>query len=324
MTEEELRFFADAYHLPDQLGESARAWLEGAPGGVRGGEWAIDFARKVTLLRNRSLMHAVYRHAWELKEAVLLGELVGKARGPFVTWEFRHPIMRRGVLSQFKERLPMNRMEAYHRREEPAWGDTTGIRRATLEDEEAVNRVCLETGDDGEDGRAVYDDPDILGIIYAAPYLHLAPDLAFVLEDEEGVCGYVLGALDSEAFYHRYESEWLPKWHERFPRPGGQPSSWSRTDHIVEMLYVPETWIPEESDRMPSHLHIDLLPRAQGRGNGTCVMLHLLRALCERGSHGVHLGVGLRNRRAIRFYRKMGFRELARRGDYLYMGLPFR
>ena len=29
----------------------------------------------------------------------------------------------------------------------------------------------------------------------------LQPGLAFVLEDDEGVCGYTLGALDSPSFY---------------------------------------------------------------------------------------------------------------------------
>ena len=45
---------------------------------------------------------------------------------------------------------------------------------------------------------------------YVGPYIHLCPDFAFVVEDEEGVCGYILGALDSRLFYEQY-TEWLLK-----------------------------------------------------------------------------------------------------------------
>ena len=48
----------------------------------------------------------------------------------------------------------------------------------------------------------------------------------------------------------------------------------------------------------PSHLHIDLLPRAQGRGNGRALMETFLAALTERGSPGVHLGTSPQNVRA--------------------------
>ena len=51
------------------------------------------------------------------------------------------------------------------------------------------------------------------------PYLELCRDLAFVLEDSEGVCGYVLAALDSEQFYVRFKEEWLPKVLDRYPIP---------------------------------------------------------------------------------------------------------
>ena len=47
-------------------------------------------------------------------------------------------------------------------------------------------------------GRPLFtEDPDALGRIYVGPYLKYEPDLALVLEDGEGVCGYCLGAMDS-------------------------------------------------------------------------------------------------------------------------------
>ena len=43
--------------------------------------------------------------------------------------------------------------------------------------------------------------------------------------------------------------------------------------------------------RYPSHLHIDLLPRAQGQGHGRLLIESLLDLLRAEGSGGVHLGV---------------------------------
>ena len=48
-------------------------------------------------------------------------------------------------------------------------------------------------------------------------YLHLSSDLSFVLEDEEGQCGYVLAALDSKDFYQRFRDEWLPPVLDKYP-----------------------------------------------------------------------------------------------------------
>jgi ribosomal protein S18 acetylase RimI-like enzyme len=54
------------------------------------------------------------------------------------------------------------------------------------------------------------------------------------------------------------------------------------------------------------------------------MMDHLLAALRSKGSPGVHLGVGQINERAVGFYRKLGFEELARVRDVLYLGLRLK
>ena len=51
------------------------------------------------------------------------------------------------------------------------------------------------------------------------PYTALSPDLSFVLEDAEGVCGYVLAALNSGEFYDRFRREWLPSVGKQYPNP---------------------------------------------------------------------------------------------------------
>jgi ribosomal protein S18 acetylase RimI-like enzyme len=194
------------------------------------------------------------------------------------------------------------------------------LRRYRPEYLDALYDICLKTGDTGEDATGLYRDPEVLGHLYAGPYATLEPELAFVIEDEAGVCGYILGALESSAFYTRLEDEWFPPLRLRYSEPKGNPEGWTRDERIVQHFYeVP--WQDETVlGRYPSHLHIDLLKRAQGRGNGQALMETFLTALTAKGSPGVHLGTSPQNVRAERFYLKMGFRELKRGEDHLVMG----
>jgi len=184
--------------------------------------------------------------------------------------------------------------------------------------------VCLRTGDDGGDGTAHYAaDPDALGRIYVGPYLLFEPDLSLVLEDDEGICGYGLGAVDSHHFYDRYEREWRPGICAQFPEPPGERRQWSRVDEAHYQYHHPTYFCPEPYERFPSHLHIDLLPRAQGRGYGRRLMERNLATLRRLGSPGAHLGVSVRNARAISFYRHLGFRQLLTEGC-IYMGIELQ
>lgn len=181
-------------------------------------------------------------------------------------------------------------------------------------DLDALYRICLETGDNGRDATRLYRDPKLLGERYAAPYAIYAPELTFVLEDAAGVCGYVLGVADSAAFYAWLECEWKPPLRPRYPRPEGNPARWTPDERIARLFYTQET-LPEQLEPYPAHLHVDLLPRAQGQGQGRRMLDAFLQALRERSVPGVHLGTGSRNERAVAFYRRYGFAELERRGD---------
>jgi ribosomal protein S18 acetylase RimI-like enzyme len=203
------------------------------------------------------------------------------------------------------------------------------IRRARPDDAPGAYYVCLKTGDAGEDGEMLFqEDPDALGRIFVGPYLAFEPERAVVLEDDEGLCGYALGARDSRAFYARYEAEWRPSLCENFPDPQGDPSTWPRVQEVYSWYHHPDYFCPEPYEAYPSHLHIDLLPRAQGRGYGRRMIQQVMDLLGHQGSPGVHLGVRPLNTRAFGFYERLGFRELARVGSgndaSVYMGASLR
>lgn len=199
------------------------------------------------------------------------------------------------------------------------------IRPARPGDEPGAYHVCLKTGDHGRDGEPFYrEDPDALGRIFVGPYLAYEPDLSLILEDDAGICGYALGAFDSRSFYDRYEREWRPALCARYPAPTGDPASWTRVQTVYHWYHHPDYTCPEPYAAYPSHLHIDLLERAQGQGFGRRMMEQVMDTLRRRGSPGAHLGVSILNRPAPGFYQRLGFRELIRVGTEtdgcIYMG----
>ncbi|WP_382307790.1 GNAT family N-acetyltransferase [Herbiconiux sp. UC225_62] len=159
-------------------------------------------------------------------------------------------------------------------------------------DRAAVLDICLKTGDAGADATGTYADPRELTERYAAPYLDLEPGLAFVAEGPEGgdVVGYVLGAADTRDFAARFAAR------------ESSLSRAARAEHAAGML------LPEIA-AFPAHLHVDLLPAAQGRGGGRMLVETLLDALRAAGVPGVHLSVDPRNTGALAFYPRLGFAE---------------
>jgi ribosomal protein S18 acetylase RimI-like enzyme len=202
--------------------------------------------------------------------------------------------------------------------------DRFRIRLARPDDQHPAYYVCLKTGDHGRDGEPFYqDDPDALGRIFVGPYLALEPELSLVVEDDEGVCGYCLAALDSRAFYTRYEHEWRPRLCAQFPPPSGDSETWTRAETVHSWYHRPEYFCPEPYEQYPSHMHIDLLERTRGQGVGRRMMERLMRELAQRGSPGAHLAVSAQNAPALLFYDRLGFHELVRHGDAIYLGKEF-
>lgn len=184
------------------------------------------------------------------------------------------------------------------------------IRPYRAADRAAFYAVCLATGRDGEDASELFQDPMLLGHRYVGPYLDLEPRLAFALRDGDGVCGYVLGAADTADFNSRFLRDWLPEVVADLPRPDGDPGGWNEEERLLAELHAPTIILPSDGAAYPAHLHIDLLPRAQGQGQGRRMIERLFAALVEGGSPGVHLVVGARNHRAQGFYRTLGFEAI--------------
>ena len=184
------------------------------------------------------------------------------------------------------------------------------IRQAHLDELPALYSIVLQTADNGGDATALHRLPHVQGDVYIGPYVTFEPGLAFVIEDDQGPAGFTVGALDSRRFEARLEQEWWPVLRHKYKDAATQDlllDDQRLLDLIFHPPAAPEAILPD----YPSHLHIDILPRQQGKGNGRRLIETLFDALAAKGSPGVHLFVGARNQRAIAFYRRLGMTEFS-------------
>jgi GNAT superfamily N-acetyltransferase len=195
----------------------------------------------------------------------------------------------------------------------------TLIRATEPHDLDALYEVCLRTGAAGEDASSQFENPRLLGEVYVGPYVTLPSGIGLTPVDEEGPAGYALAAVDTRRFEAECEAAWWPRLRSLHPDPGPDPST--ADEEVIASIYRPHRASDHVVARYPAHLHLDLLPRLQGRGVGRLLIDRLLGELAARGLPGVHLDADARNDRAIGFYRHLGFSTLDAGEEVVVMGI---
>ncbi|MUZ74908.1 GNAT family N-acetyltransferase [Agrobacterium vitis] len=185
------------------------------------------------------------------------------------------------------------------------------IRAARPDDLTALYAVSLATGFEGGDASHLYNDPDMIGHIYVAPYAVLEPELALVVQDSMGVAGFAVGVLDTLGWEDRLETEWWPLLRIRYPDPpSALRASWSHDHRRASMIHHPSRTPSHVSVRYPAHLHLNLLPRAQGVGLGMKLFREWQSFASARGIEAIHIGANRANKRAVNFWTRNGFADL--------------
>lgn len=189
---------------------------------------------------------------------------------------------------------------------------SVAIRNFHPSDMAAVYRICLLTGDSGQDASHIYRDPDILGHFYAAPYAVYEPDLCLIATMNGQPVGYILGTADTARFNERCETDWFPVLRNRYTLP--DEHDMSPDARIIRLIHQGYIYKPELHS-FQAHLHIDLLPAAQGQGFGKKLIFLFADELRQQGVKALHLEVGKRNIAAVAFYERVGFQRIY---DYEY------
>ena len=185
------------------------------------------------------------------------------------------------------------------------------LRPVEGKDTESLYSISLATGANGEDAASLYEDGRMMGHIYSAPYAALSPSTCFVAEIGREVVGFAVGAIDTCSFEEQLEDEWWPRLRAIYADPQELPRSiWNADQKRCFMIHHPQKTPAEITKEYPSHLHLNLLPQAQGIGIGSSLSKSWLHKARTLGAIGAHVGVNAQNKRALRFWTARGFQNL--------------
>jgi ribosomal protein S18 acetylase RimI-like enzyme len=182
------------------------------------------------------------------------------------------------------------------------------IRPYRAGDRDAVYDVAVRTGAAGQDARGRYSTDDLIGDIYAGPYLYLEPEHAYVLDNGRRAVGYVIGTADTAGFVAAYTERWLPLMRPRYQPPAGPPAT--DEERKLADLFNPEIMLVDGLAPYPAHLHINLLPDYQGSGFGRSMVSTFLASVAAAGVASCYLTVRPANKAALGFYARLGWQRL--------------
>lgn len=197
------------------------------------------------------------------------------------------------------------------------------IRPWQQSDLEAIKHVAQETAWFGLPMYHGYgQDKELVALLRVLPYLEHSPDLCWVAEEKGQVLGYVLGTDDTPKHHN---------WHARHLAPrilqetvaGRMSLSWADIQLLLRHASNGGGGSTNRAffKKYPAHLHINLLPAAQGRGVGKLLIETFVDEMRRRGVQGIHLGTSNRNQGADGFFRAMGFHLIEQRPYVLLPGL---
>uniref|UniRef100_A0A8C6SRB0 Uncharacterized protein n=1 Tax=Neogobius melanostomus TaxID=47308 RepID=A0A8C6SRB0_9GOBI len=141
--------------------------------------------------------------------------------------------------------------------------------------------------------------PDLIGDRCLGACLALCPEYSFVLEDELGCVGCVLGILDVRSFTKRCQASWIPAMRDKYPHRAG--STHGPGEYPDSLLY-----------HFPSQLRLDALPELVDVSVSRTLLTALLTALKANGSQGAFCEVQPTDRQRLEFLTKLGFLEILR------------
>ena len=169
------------------------------------------------------------------------------------------------------------------------------IRKYEEKDRENLFKICVATSGLPTETQK---DLDFLNLLYNDYYAVVEPQNCFVAvnEDDETV-GYILCAENFDRYYKTFKGLYMPQ----IKKLGFNFFTMAMGEISVHRLF---------KKKYPAHLHIDILPVCQGQGTGTQLVDALKNHLREKGVNGLMLSCGMGNKKAIKFYKKNGFRML--------------
>ncbi|MGH0157659.1 UNVERIFIED_CONTAM: hypothetical protein FKN15_057323 [Acipenser sinensis] len=176
----------------------------------------------------------------------------------------------------------------------------------------AVYKICREMYNEDIEGVPFPEQPDLIGDRLVGGFLTLSPDYGFVLEDNEGICGYALGTVDVKPFVKKCKMSWIPSMQEKYNKPDSEKDL-SEAEKMMLSFHEEEEGLPESFlSNFPSLIKVDIHGKVTDPSVAKSMMGCLLSSIKANGSHGAFCEVRQNDKRMLDFYSKLGCFEVAK------------
>uniref|UniRef100_A0A8C9SE58 Protein O-GlcNAcase n=1 Tax=Scleropages formosus TaxID=113540 RepID=A0A8C9SE58_SCLFO len=352
LTLEDLNLLAELFYLPYEHGPKAAHmlrefnWLRANSGVVsvnakskdpeKVAEWqgradkfeemccaVIRMFTRLSNSANRTILYDLYPYIWDIKSIVSMVKSFvqwlgcrSQSSAQFLSGDPEPWAFRGGLAGELQRLLPIDGANDLFHQPPPSLPTSKiySIRPYFPKDEPEVYRICREMYKEGVDGGPFPEQPDLIGDRFVGGLLNLSPDYGFVLEDEEGICGYALGTADVKPFAKKCRMSWIPSMQEKYSKPDSEKDL-SEAEKMMLSFHeeeyedgLPETFL----SNFPSLIKVQIHTKVTDPSVAKSMMGCLLSSLKANGSHGAFCEVRQTDRRMLDFYSKLGCFEVAK------------
>uniref|UniRef100_A0A7N6AV31 Protein O-GlcNAcase n=1 Tax=Anabas testudineus TaxID=64144 RepID=A0A7N6AV31_ANATE len=282
----------------------------------------IHMFTRLSNTANRTILYDLYPYIWDIKSIISMVKSFVQwlgcrsqssaqfLRGDQEPWAFRG-----GLAGEFQRLLPIEGANDLFYQPPPSMPTSKiyTIRPYFTKDESAVYKICKEMYCEGmEDVPFSNDDPDLIGDRLVGGLLTLSSDYGFVLEDDEGICGYALGTVDVKPFIKKCKLNWIPFMQEKYHKPDCEKDL-TEAEKMMLSFHEDEEGLPDSFlSNFPSLIKVDIHAKVTDPSVAKSMMGCLLSSIKANGSHGAFCKVRQTDKRMLDFYSKLGCFEVAK------------
>uniref|UniRef100_A0A8C1FS06 Protein O-GlcNAcase n=1 Tax=Cyprinus carpio carpio TaxID=630221 RepID=A0A8C1FS06_CYPCA len=282
----------------------------------------IQMFTRLSNSANRTILYDLYPYIWDIKSIIsMLKSFVqwlgcrSQSSAQFLSGDQEPWAFRGGLAGEFQRLLPIDGANDLFYQPPPPMPTSKiyTIRPYFPKDESSVYKICKEMFTEGCDGISFPDEsPDLIGDRLVGGFLTLSPDYGFVLEDEEGICGYALGTVDVKPFVKKCKMSWIPFMQEKYNKPDTEKDL-SEAEKMMLSFHEEEEGLPESFlSNFPSLIKVDIHAKVTDPSVAKSMMGCLLSSLKANGSLGAFCEVRQMDKRMLDFYSKLGCFEVAK------------
>ncbi|KAB7499146.1 Protein O-GlcNAcase [Armadillidium nasatum] len=293
-------------------------------------------ADKLLKVKNRSLLYELYPYVWDMRGVIsLLNSYVqwlGFSKGwreAFISGDQEPWVFRGGLTAELQRLIPVDASNDLFVYKTPETPITTHyvIRPYTPLDRVNLYDLVLKTSDDGKDATPLFSAyPELKGDLVLGCYLENINDVTLmVVEDEaENLVGYCVADTNGSVYHDKYAA-YLETLREKYPKVTVEEGSMlSPCEELLSSLSCDAEPMPESLiNSYPACITLGVLHAVQDDSVTKRLLTCVLASLRAQGTFSGNVTVKAGEKNILEMYNRLGFREVATRGAYLYLGRAF-